>query len=80
MKVKHYVGAEGDCIVINSPRDLYPLLDWLQSEMLELAENEYVNTDEQKVYEGVADYISDLMDKVEGDNYGNFADIEKIEY
>lgn len=38
MKNISYVGAEGQTIIIQSPKDLYPLLDWCQTKMIELQE------------------------------------------
>ncbi len=69
MKIIGYVGTEGDCIVIQRKQDLYPLLDWFQTQLMDLgAEEEAVN------------YISELMELAESKGLGSYDDIDKIEW
>jgi hypothetical protein len=69
MKIINYIGADGECIVIQRPQDLYPLLDWFHTQLMDLGATE---TD--------VSYVSKLIDKVEADGYGNFDDVENVEY
>ena len=69
MKIISYYGSEGETIVIERPQDLYPLLDWFQTRIMDLGA-----TKEQ------LDIISKLMDLAEEKNLGSFDDIDAIEH
>jgi len=79
MKQIGYVGAEGECIVITQPTDIYAILDWTQSRMIDNQETEVGSKNIEK-WQKAIDYISDLMDKVEADGFGSYEDIDNIEY
>lgn len=64
MKIISYVGAEGQTIVIERPQDLYPLLDWFQTELMDL------DADDNVIKE-----ISNFMDMAEKKGLGSFEDI-----
>lgn len=69
MQIISYVGAEGVNIVIEKPQDLYPLLDWFQTQIMDLgATNEQVNE------------ISRFMELAEEKGFGSFDDVDAIEY
>ena len=69
MQIISYVGAEGVNIVIERPQDLYPLLDWFQTQIMDLgATNEQVNE------------ISKFMELAEEKGLGSFDDVDNIEY
>ena len=69
MKIISYFGAEGESIVIEKPQDLYPLLDWFHTQIMDLGASD---DDLQKV--------SNLMDDAEKLGLGNFDDIDLVEY
>lgn len=73
MKTHDYVGVEGQCIVITSPKDIYTVLDWLQTKMMDHEENLREGGFEDKAdeYQKSIEYISTLMDKVEADGFGD---------
>lgn len=79
MKVIGYLGAEGDCIVIKQPTDIYPLLDWCQSRMIENQEKAKGSINIEK-WQKAIDYLSNLMDEVEESGFGSMEDVENIEY
>lgn len=79
MKVIGYSGAEGDCIVIQQPTDIYPLLDWCQSRMIENQEKAKGSINIEK-WQKAIDYLADLMDEVEEAGFGSIEDVENIEY
>lgn len=69
MKIISYVGIEGEAIVIERAQDLYPLLDWFQTQLIDRgAEQRYI------------EIVSRLMDQAEKHGMGNYDDIENIEY
>ena len=76
MKQLNYVGAEGECIVITQPTDIYPLLDWCQSRMLE----KQLEDDDFEKWEYAINYLSELMSQAEVDGFGSHEDVENIEY
>jgi hypothetical protein len=76
MKQLNYVGAEGECIVITQPTDIYPLLDWCQSRMLE----KQLEEDDFEKWEEAINYLSELMSQAEEDGFGSHEDVENIEY
>jgi hypothetical protein len=81
MRIINYVGAEGHTIIIEKPTDLFPLLDWIQSEMMEFLDDEdKEHTDEFKEFERCANFISKLMDQAESDGFGSYDDIENVKY
>lgn len=79
MKSISYIGIEGETIVINQPTDIYPLLDWCQSRMIENQEKAkgIANLDK---WQKAINYLSELMDDAESKGFGNFNDIDSIEY
>ena len=79
MKIIGYVGAEADCIIIQQPTDIYPLLDWCQSRMMENQENTKGSVNIEK-WQKAINYISKLMELVEKDGFGNQDDIDNIKY
>lgn len=78
MKQVSYIGAESDTIVINRTTDLYPLIDWAQSRMIDCQENAK-GSDKDKWQRSI-DYCSKLMQQIEKDDMGSFDDVENIEY
>ena len=79
MKCIGYVGAEGDCIVIEQPTDIYPLLDWCQSRMMDNQENTKGSVNVEK-WQKAIDYLSKLMEQVETDGFGSFKDVDAVSY
>lgn len=69
MKIISYADAEGDCIVIEKAQDLYPLLDWFHSRLLDL------ESPEEQISE-----VSKIMEIAEEKGLGSFEDVETIEY
>lgn len=43
MECLRYVGTDGDTIIIEKPTDLYPMLDWIQSRMMDFVNDEDEN-------------------------------------
>ena len=74
MKAISYFGAEGECIVIQQPTDIYPLWDWCQNKMIENQENTKGSINIEK-WEKSINYLSKLMEQVEADGFGNHNDI-----
>lgn len=79
MKCIGYSGIEGYAIVIEQPTDIYPLLDWCQSRMIENQENARGSINIEK-WQKAIDYLSKIMEQVEEDGFGNYEDVEKIKY
>jgi len=79
MKQISYVGAESDCIVITQPTDIYPLLDWAQSRMIDNQEKEKGSVNVEK-WEKAIRFLSKLMEQAEENGFGNYESIDKIEY
>jgi len=79
MKAISYFGIEGEAIVIEQPTDIFPLLDWCQSRMIEKQEEAKGSKNVEK-WEKAIDYLSELMDKVEAKGFGNMDDVEKVKY
>ena len=79
MKCIGYVGAESDCIVIEQPTDIYPLLDWCQSRMMDNQENTKGSANVEK-WQKAIDYLSKLMEQVETDGFGSFDDVDAVSY
>lgn len=78
MKQINYFGAEGECIVITQPTDIYPLLDWCQSRMIEKQEDANGSRNVDK-WQKAIDYLSKLMEQVEEDGFGSMDDVDNIE-
>jgi len=78
MKAISYVGTEGECIVIQQPTDIYPLLDWCQSRMIDNKENTKGSVNIEK-WEKAIHYLSKLMEQVEKDGFGSYEDVDNIE-
>lgn len=69
MKIISYVGAEGECIVIERPQDIFPLLDWAQTQLMDIgAKEDHLNA------------ISRLMDIAEQCGLGSSDDIDNVVY
>ena len=79
MKQISYVGAESDCIVITQPTDIYPLLDWAQSRMIDNQEKEKGSVNVEK-WEKAIRFLSKLMEQAEENGFGNYESIDNIEY
>lgn len=79
MRIILYVGAEGECIIIERPTDIFALLDWCQTKMIDLNENA-VDEAEKKEFDDAANYLSKLMDKVEQDGFGSIDDVDNTKY
>lgn len=79
MKQIDYIGAEGTCIEIEQPTDIYPLLDWCQSRMMDNQEAVKGTVNKEK-WQNAIDYLDKLMQQVEKDGFGNASDIDKINY
>ena len=79
MKIISYVGAESECIVITQPTDIYVLLDWCQSRMIDNQESAKGEVNIQK-WQKAIDYLDSLMNKVEEDGFGSHEDLDKVEY
>lgn len=79
MKVIGYSGTEGYCIVIQQPTDIYALLDWCQSEMIEKQEVAKGTVNIEK-WQKAIDYLSKLMEQSEKDGFGNQDDVDDIKY
>jgi hypothetical protein len=76
MKIISYSGTEGDSIVIQRPSDLYVLIDWFHSEMMDrVNKSEDPNGD----FEKCAIYCSRMMDQIERDGFGSLDDVDQIE-
>lgn len=75
MRLISYVGIEDQVITIEKAEDLYPALDYIQSRMLDVADA----TGCDKASE-CATFISTLMELAEKEGYGDFEDIDNIEY
>lgn len=73
------MGAEGDCIIIKQPTDIYVLLDWCQSRMIENQESEKGSVNVEK-WDKAINYLSKLMEKVEEDGFGSQEDIDNIDW
>ena len=75
MKAIEYIGAEGECIVIQQPTDIYPLLDWCQNQMIDSQENAKGSFNVEK-WQKAIDYLSKLMEQVEKDGFGSSNDLQ----
>lgn len=69
MKIQTYIGIDGQVIIIERHQDLFPLLDWFHTQLMDRGANDEA-----------LNYISDLMDRVEKHGYGSQNDIDDIEY
>lgn len=69
MKIRSYVGIDEDVITIEKKEDLYPLLDWFQTKIINLGGSDDDLQDIQKVIE--------LAEEL---NLGSIDDIDNIEY
>ena len=77
MKLISFIGTDGDCIIIQQPTDIYPALDWCQSQMMEKQEIDPINAVK---WEKAVFYLSRLMELVEKDGFGSQEDVDEIEY
>jgi len=79
MKIENFIGHEGDTITITKSTDIYPLLDWAHSKLIELEENEKRAANKDK-YREAYQFIGKLMDLAECEGFGNYDDVDEIEY
>jgi hypothetical protein len=75
MKNIGYSGIEGDALVIEQPTDIYPLLDWCQSRMIENQEKAKGTKNIEK-WEKSINYLNELMDDAESKGFGNMDDVD----
>lgn len=68
---------DGPEITIERPTDLYALLDWAQSQMLELSETKEADSEKCNA---CAEFITLLMGQTENAGFGNMDDVDSIEY
>ena len=76
MKENYYGGAEGAEIIIEQPTDIYILLDWCQSRMVELEENTNGSINKEK-FAKAASFLSKLMDLTEKEGFGDEETLQK---
>lgn len=69
MKIISYAGIDDEVIVIQRSQDLYPLLDWFQTKLMDLG---CAEIDHQK--------LSEIMKQAEDCGLGSYTDVENIEY
>ena len=74
MKLVGFLGIEDHVIVMEKETDLYPVLDYIQSKMVDL--DEAGNKKAGKC----AQFISELMRLTEEAGFGSDEDIENIEH
>lgn len=79
MKEIAYVGIEGKAITINKPTDIYPLLYWCQSKMIENQQKERTEFNKNKWEKSIM-FLSKLMDETEEKGFGNMEDVENIDF
>lgn len=79
MKNIIYLGIEEDCLVIEQPTDIYPLLDWCQSRMIEKQE-ESKGTKNVEKWEKAINYLSELMRDVESKGFGNTDNVDNVKW
>lgn len=77
MKIINYVGTEAPSIVIESTKDLYPLLDYFQAKIIVLEELGRVIPETS---ERCSRFISNVMAECEFNGFGDYQDIENIEH
>jgi hypothetical protein len=74
MRLETYVGIDQPVITIERAEDLYPALDYIQTKMIELAENGDKKADQ------CANFIQKLMKQSEEAGFGSWDDIDNIQY
>lgn len=74
MKLISYVGFDSPVMVIEKANDLFPALDHIQGIMLDLSEKGDVRA------EKCADFMCKLMEMTESAGFGNYHDVDNIEY
>lgn len=79
MKNILYSGIEGDVLVIDKPTDIYPLLDWRHSRMIENQEKA-IGTKNIEKWEKAINYLSELMKDAECKGFGNMEDVDNISW
>ena len=79
MKQIDYIGSEGDCIVIEQPTDIYPLLDWCHSRMMEKQEDSRGSINNEK-WQKAIDYLGVAMDHAEEHGFGNMESVDNIKF
>ena len=78
MKNEDFVGVDGDTLTITQPTDIYPLLDWCQSAMME-KEDEAQGTKNKEKWNKAIEYLNTLLIQVEKAGFGNQEDVDNIE-
>ena len=76
MKETYYSGIEGAEIIIQQPTDIYILLDWCQSQMIELEENTSSHHQKER-FSKAASFLSKLMELAEKEGFGNHETLEE---
>lgn len=77
MKLESFTGISGDVITIQRPTDLYPALDWIQSQMMEFVNQEHPDAAK---FEACSNLISVFMQTAENNGFGSMDDVDSIEY
>jgi hypothetical protein len=79
MKIEHFYGIDGDTITITQPTDIYVLLDWCQSRMIEEGQEATGSVNKAK-WAKASDFLDGLMTQAEEAGFGSHEDIDNIEY
>ncbi len=74
MKINNYFGIDDDVLIIEQPTDVYPVLDWLQSRMIENEESVKGSKNKDK-FAKASNFLSELMDLAEQRGFGSHEDI-----
>lgn len=80
MKLINYIGAEGPCVVLEQPTDVYPFLDVLHSMIMVKAEEHGENSINRQKWMNSADHVAKLMEQTEEAGFGSMEDVEKIKH
>ena len=79
MKLENYAGIDSEAVTIESPTDIYPLLDWCHTQMIVLQER--TKDSEKKIeYQRALFFLSETMDRANDAGFGNHDDIENINH
>ncbi len=76
MRAISYVGCKGECIVIEKPEDLYPMLDWIQSRMMDFVND---NHEDKERFEKCSIFLTQLMNETESAGFGDYNEVDKIQ-
>jgi hypothetical protein len=69
MIITSYVGIDEQVITIQRKEDLYPLLDWFQTKIMDLGA-----TDAE------LKSVQEIIDIAEKKGFGNYDDVDNVEY